>query len=89
MSAYKHVEWNTSTEYINLLVSRAVGIMEMPYTQYAALLALRRVVTNNPFAPSKSAEIINILNWSANLDYMQPERRKLMIEIASLLKTKA
>lgn len=89
LSAYKHVEWNTSTDYINLLVSRAVGIMEMPYTQYAALLALRRVVTNNQFSPSKSAEIIDILNWSANLDYMQPERRKLMIEIASLLKTKA
>ncbi|MCZ0905008.1 hypothetical protein ON021_34450, partial [Microcoleus sp. HI-ES] len=40
LSAYKHVEWNTSTDSINLLVSRAVGIMEMPYTQYAALLAL-------------------------------------------------
>ncbi|MEG4118377.1 hypothetical protein QUA43_12995 [Microcoleus sp. N9_B4] len=89
LSAYKHVEWNTSTDYINLLVSRAVGIMEMPYTQYAALLALRRVVTNNQFSPSKSAEIIDILNWSANLDYMKPDRRKLMIEIASLLKTKA
>jgi hypothetical protein len=89
LSAYQHVEWNPSTDYINLLVSRAVGIMEMPYTQYSALLALRRVVTNNQFAPSKSAEIIDILNWSANLDYMKPERRKLMIEIASLLKTKA
>ena len=89
LSAYKYIEWNASTDYINLLVSRAVGILEMPYTQYSALLALRRVATNNQLTSSKSAEIIDILNWSARLDYMRPDRQKLMVEIASILETKA
>jgi hypothetical protein len=88
LSAYKYIEWNVSTDYINLLVSRAVGVLEVPYTQYSALLALRRVATSNQLTASQSAEIIRALNWSANLDYMKQERRKLMIEIASILEAK-
>jgi hypothetical protein len=88
LSAYKYIEWNVSTDYINLLVSRAVGVLEVPYTQYSALLALRRVATSNQLTASQSAEIIRALNWSANLDYMKQERGKLMIEIASLLEAK-
>ena len=88
LSAYKYIEWNVSTDYINLLVSRAVGVLEMPYTQYSALLALRRVATSNQLTASQSAEIIRALNWSANLDYMKQDRRKLMIEIASILEAK-
>lgn len=88
LSAYKYIEWNVSTDYINLLVSRAVGVLEVPYTQYSALLALRRVATSNQLTASQSAEIIRALNWSANLDYMKQERGKLMIEIASILEAK-
>jgi hypothetical protein len=88
LSAYKYIEWNVSTDYINLLVSRAVGVLELPYTQYSALLALRRVATSNQLTASQSAEIIRALNWSANLNYMKQDRRKLMIEIASLLEAK-
>lgn len=88
LSAYKYIEWNASTEYVDLLVSRAVGVLEVPYTQYSALLALRRVVASQQLTASQSAEIINILNWSANLDYMKQNCQKLMIEIASILETK-
>jgi hypothetical protein len=89
VSAYKYLEWQPSSEYIDLLVSRAVGILEMPFGQYSALLALRRVVTTNELAQAKSRETIAILNWSANLDYIKESvsRQRLMIEIASILKT--
>ncbi len=88
LSAYKYIEWNASTDDINLLVSRAVGIYEMPFTQYSALLALRRVVTSNQVTFNKSAEIMDILNWSAHLDYMRPNCQELMTEVASILRTK-
>jgi hypothetical protein len=88
LSVYKYIEWKAATDYINLLVSRAVGILEMPHTQYGALLALRRVAINNQFTANQSAEIIDILNWAANLDYMNQDRRKLMLEIASIIDTK-
>lgn len=89
LSAYKYIEWQPSLEYIDLLLSRAVGIQEMPFGQYSALLALRRVVTTNELALIQSRETIAILNWSANLDYIKEDRsrQKLMIEIASILKT--
>ncbi|NJK51907.1 MAG: hypothetical protein HC936_02240 [Leptolyngbyaceae cyanobacterium SU_3_3] len=89
LSAYKYLEWQPSIEYIDLLLSRAVGILEMPFGQYSALLALRRVVTTNELAPTQSIETIAILNWSANLDYIKGDRsrHRLMTEIASILKT--
>lgn len=89
LSAYKYIEWQPSIEYIDLLLSRAVGIQEMPFGQYSALLALRRVVTTNELAPTQLIETIAILNWSANLDYIKGDRsrHRLMIEIASILKT--
>lgn len=89
LSAYKYLEWQPSSEYIDLLLSRAVGILEMPFGQYSALLALRRVVTTNELAPTQSRETIAILNWAANLDYIKGNRnrQRLMIEIASILKT--
>lgn len=89
LSAYKYLEWQPSIEYIDLLLSRAVGIQEMPFGQYSALLALRRVVTTNELASPQSIETLAILNWSANLEYIKEDlsRHRLMIEIASILKT--
>jgi hypothetical protein len=85
LSAYKYIEWNASTDYINLLVSRAVGVLEVPYNQFSALLALRRVAANNQIAADSSVKITNVLNWSANLDYMGQDRQRLMIEIVAIL----
>ncbi|WP_322649811.1 hypothetical protein [Nostoc sp. ChiVER01] len=85
LSAYKYIEWQPSIEYVNLLLSRAIGVLEMPFGQYAALLALRRIVRSNKLIPTQSREIIDILNWLANLDCIEGSRRKLMIEIVSTL----
>jgi len=85
LSAYKYIEWQPSIEYVNLLLSRAIGILEMPFGQYAALLALRRIVKSNKLVQTQSREIIDILNWSANIDYIGKDRRRLMIEIVSIL----
>ena len=87
LSAYKYIEWNLSTDYIDLLVARAVGILEVPFAQYAALLTLRRVAASKQLTASQSAKIIGILNWSANLDYIQQHTKKLMLEIVSILET--
>lgn len=85
LSAYKYLEWQPSTEHVDVLLSRAVGIMEVPFGQYAALLTLRRVVTSTPLDVTKVREIIHLLNWSARLDYMRKDRSRLMAEIVSLL----
>ena len=85
LSAYKYLEWNPSIEYINLLLSRAIGILELPFSQYAALLALRRVVTNNKLSLTQSQEIIYILNWSSTIDYIKEDRQKLIVAIISLI----
>lgn len=89
LSAYKYLEWQPSSEYMDLLLSRAVGVLEMPFGQHSALLALRRVVITNEFNPNQSKKAIDILKWSANLDYIRADRsrQKLMIEITSMLET--
>ncbi|MDX2216890.1 MAG: hypothetical protein SFY66_26730 [Oculatellaceae cyanobacterium bins.114] len=88
LSAYKYIEWSALVDDIDLLVSRAIGALEMPFTQHSALLALRRVVTNTTLTSQQSAKMIDILTWSADLDYMGLDRRQLMLEIASILKAK-
>ncbi|HEY9647528.1 MAG TPA: hypothetical protein V6C88_14220 [Chroococcidiopsis sp.] len=87
LSAYKYIEWQPSSQYLDLLLSRAIGILEIPFGQYAALLALRRLVTLNPLTPTQASETINLLTWSAKLDYFQADksRPKLMMEIAAIL----
>jgi hypothetical protein len=91
LSAYKYLEWQPTSEYLDLLLSRAVGVLEMPFSQYAALLALRRVVTTHPPSSSQAKEITDLLTWVANLDYIKRDRsrQKLMLEIASILATSA
>ena len=91
LSAYKYLEWQPSSEYIDLLLARAVGILEMPFGQYGALLALRRVVTTNELSPTQSRATTDILNWSANLDYIKKDRsrQRLMTEIVSILEMNA
>ncbi|MBD2068868.1 hypothetical protein H6F93_15270 [Leptolyngbya sp. FACHB-671] len=89
MSAYKYLEWQPSIEYIDLLLSRAIGILEMPFGQYSALLALRRIVTTKELNSTLSKKTIDILHWSANLDYMGADRRRLVVEILSILETNA
>lgn len=88
LSAYKYIEWSVSTEHIDLLVSRAVGILEVPFTHYAALLTLRRIAASNQLTPSQSAKIIDSLNGVKDLIYVYRHTRKLMLEIISILGTK-
>ncbi|MFN6569218.1 hypothetical protein [Dendronalium sp. ChiSLP03b] len=88
LSAYKYIEWQASTEYVNLLLSRAIGILETPFGQYAALLAIRRIVVSNKLVPTQAREIKDILNWSANLDYIGGDRQRLMVETVFTLENK-
>ncbi|MGB3791003.1 MAG: hypothetical protein WA949_23560 [Phormidesmis sp.] len=87
LSAYKYLEWYPLEEYADLLLSRAVGILETPFGQYAALLALRRLVSITNLTPAKKREMTNILNWSANIDYLASanDRHGLIVEIVSTL----
>ncbi|NET39726.1 MAG: hypothetical protein F6K19_48500 [Cyanothece sp. SIO1E1] len=91
LSAYKYLEWHPSSEYMDLLLSRAVGILEMPFGQYGALLALRRVLTTNELSQAQLKKIEDILHWAANLDYVCSDRgrHRLMMEIVLIISTNA
>jgi hypothetical protein len=89
LSAYKYLEYRPSTEFLNLLLSRAAGILEEPFGQFSALLALRRLVFSEKLDSSQRALIANHLAWSAGLDYMRnSDRLYLMRSILSALETK-
>lgn len=85
ISAYKYIEWKPTKEYIELLLSRSAGVLEFPYGQYNALLALRRVVTSNKLSASEKELVISILKWNSLIDYMEQDRRRLMTSIITIL----
>ncbi|HIK14296.1 MAG TPA: hypothetical protein IGS53_03200 [Leptolyngbyaceae cyanobacterium M33_DOE_097] len=85
LCAYKYLEWQPESQYTNTLLSRSIGIIETPFGQYAALLALRRVLMFHQFNNDQVTEMRNILTWAANLQYMGPDRKELMNEIIALL----
>jgi hypothetical protein len=85
LSAYKYIEWQPSNSYLNLLLPRSIGVLEVPFGQYSALLALRRVVTTNKIDSGQAREIIDLLSWAPNIEYFGSDRQSLMISIVSLL----
>jgi len=80
LSAYKFLEWQPDIAYIDTLLSRAVGVLEEPFGQYGALLALRRVVLNQkpPMSESQHQSVLRTLKWAASIEYMSRDRRTLM-----------
>lgn len=85
LSAYKYVEWKPNLEYLELLLPRAAGVLEFPYGQYNALLALRRVVTSNHLSVDLRELIITILKWNSDIPFMGQDRRMLMSLIITIL----
>lgn len=83
LSAYKFLEYQPDLKYLNLLLSRAVGILEEPFGQYGALLALRRMVTILPLNNEQGQLVVRHLEWSARLDYVGDDRVYLMGAIIS------
>lgn len=88
LSAYKYLEYAPNPDYLNLLLSRAAGILEEPFGQYSALLALRRLVMNVDLDASQKETISRHLRWSADLDYIGDDRRYLMNSILTSLTKK-
>lgn len=88
LSAYKYLEWQPSTRHSRLLVSRSIGMLETPFGQYAALLALRRLAAVGELTIEVKKEISDILSWAATVDYIRgKDRHSLMIDIIRILKT--
>jgi hypothetical protein len=83
--SYKYIEYKLSLENLDLLLSRAAGILEEPYGQYSALLALRRLAINVELDTSQKHLITNQLAWAAGLEYMGKDRVNLMKAILSIL----
>jgi len=83
LSAYKYLEYAPSLEYLNLLLSRAVGVLEEPFGQYSALLALRRMVVNLKLNDLQKKLIANHLGWTSELGYIGNDRVYLMVAIIS------
>jgi hypothetical protein len=89
LSAYKYLEYAPSLKYLELLLSRAVGVLEEPFGQFSALLALRRMVINLRLNDSQRELIINHLGWTAELGYIGSDRVYLMTTIISALEKKS
>lgn len=88
LSAYKYLEWYPSSENMELLLSRAIGMLEVPFGQYAALLALRRGVTTGEVKPDQVRGLVDILDWAASIEYIAESRKRYSVitEITSTLK---
>lgn len=89
LSAYKYLEYKADLNHIDLLLSRAVGVLEEPFGQYSALLALRRVAVNSRPTIAQREVIITHLSWSTQLEYMGRDRMYLMNSIINTLKKKS
>jgi hypothetical protein len=88
LSAYKYLEHKPNLDYLDLLLSRAVGILEEPFGQYSALLAFRRMTINSQPTTAQRELIITHLRWSAQLEYMGRDRMYLMNSIVAALEKK-
>lgn len=85
LSAYKFLEFQPDIKYLNLLLSRSAGVLEEPFGQYGALLALRRMITTLELQKEQKQLVISHLEWVARLDYMGKDRVYLMEAIISKL----
>jgi hypothetical protein len=89
LSAYKYLEYRPHVEYLNLLLSRAVGVLEEPFGQFNALLALRRLVFKIKLNAADKELIVDQLAWCSSIDYIKAsDRLTLMESILSLLESK-
>lgn len=85
LSAYKFIEWKPQREYLNLTLSRSVGVLESPFGQYNALLALQRIISNEVLDVKEVASTLALAKWSSELPYIGSERRYLLRNIISIL----
>lgn len=85
LSAYKFLEYQPDLEYLNLLLSRGVGILEEPFGQYGALLALRRMVATLTFTDAQKQLVLSHLKWAKDLEYIDVGRKSLMASTISML----
>lgn len=87
LSAYKYLEWKPSVEHLDVLLSRAMGVLETPFGQYAALLALRQLARQEILDAPQKMRIVQLLRWEMNLDYVGFDRRHLMKTIIKILES--
>ncbi|HEY0735714.1 MAG TPA: hypothetical protein VGD69_12460 [Herpetosiphonaceae bacterium] len=85
LSAYKYLEWRPTAESLDVLLSRAIGTLETPFGQYAALLALRRVLGQAQMTPEQLQVVRATLRSYLQLGYSGDDRRNLMESILSTL----
>jgi hypothetical protein len=88
LSAYKYLEWRPSAEFTDNLLSRAVGVLETPFGQYHALLALRSLVTKTQLTQSQKQRISHTLARFEGLEYLGgTDRRTFMLSILAVLRS--
>lgn len=84
--AYKYLEWRPSSEALDVLLSRSIGMLETPFGQFAALLALRRVLAQAQLTAEQRRMVQTTLRWYLQLGYSGEDRRNLIQGILSTLK---
>lgn len=86
LSAYKYLEWRPGSEALDVLLSRSIGTLETPFGQFAALLALRRVLGQTQLTAEQRQMVQTTLRWYLQLGYSGNDRRNLIESILSTLK---
>ena len=85
LSAYKYLEWKPDDSCFDLLLSRAAGILEVPFGQYHALLALRRLIVTINIDKSSREFSIQTLDWLKTIEFIGSDRKYVIENIISLL----
>lgn len=85
LSAYKYLEYKPNSQYLDPLLSRAIGILEAPHGQFHALLALRRLASSVALPPEQSDQVAKVLAWASALPYMSRDRLGMMKNISGLM----
>lgn len=89
LASYKYLEWQPSTDYLDDLLVRALGVLEVPFGQYNALMALQRLTTTLTLDESQKRKIAANLKWHRKLRHLNSayDRKQLMSVILKILES--
>lgn len=87
IAAYKYIESKPTTDVLDNLLTRAIGVLEVRYGQYSALVALQRSVSTLTLDVQQKMHILAILRWQVQQDHMKSaggRLRRMKAVISSL-----
>jgi hypothetical protein len=81
LSAYKFLEYQPNPDCLEPLLARAIGVLELPFGQYHALLALSRVVLSSEIGIPQRKLLLQTLNWNSQLEFLRKKDRGSLMKL--------